>query len=80
MPDTLTIRNDGPKMVEPNYWQSGLARAGTCYLSTQAGCFRLLLRAACRRGAGHADGLALCGVAGSLSRAAHARCPRTPVR
>ena len=43
MPDTLTISNDGPEIVETNYWQSALARTGTCYLSPHAGCFRLLL-------------------------------------
>ena len=43
MPDTVTISNDGPEIVETTYWQSALARTGTCYLSPHAGCFRLLL-------------------------------------
>ena len=43
MPDTVTISNDGPEIVETTYWQTDLAHAGTCYLSPHAGCFRLLL-------------------------------------
>jgi hypothetical protein len=38
----LVIRNDGPLIVETNYWETERARAGYFYLSTNAGCMRLL--------------------------------------
>ena len=43
MPDALTISNDGPDIVETNYWQTDMAKAGKFYLSTNAGCFRVLV-------------------------------------
>ena len=39
----LFIENDGPEILSTNFWQSALARAGTFYLSTNAGAFRLLV-------------------------------------
>jgi len=45
MPDLLTIINDGPLITSTNYWQTDMAKAGKFYLSTNAGCFRLLVPA-----------------------------------
>lgn len=39
----LAIRNDGPEIAETNYFGTAQARAGYVYLSTNAGCFRLLI-------------------------------------
>lgn len=40
---TLHVENDGQLIVATNYWRSDLARLGACYLSLNAGAFRLLL-------------------------------------
>lgn len=45
----LTITNNGQEIVSTNYWDSGLARRGLCYLSWNAGAARLLLPDALRR-------------------------------
>ncbi len=37
------FRNAGPVLVETNYWTSPHARRGLCFLSTNAGCIRLLV-------------------------------------
>jgi len=39
----LEIENHGPLILRSNYWGSALDRAGTLYLSINAGAFRLLL-------------------------------------
>lgn len=39
----LTIRNDGQRIVETNYWESAHAKAGYCYLTWNAGSGRLLV-------------------------------------
>ncbi len=39
----ITIINDGPEIRETNYWDTGHARAGLCYLSGNAGALRLLV-------------------------------------
>lgn len=39
----LTIENKGQAITRTNYWDSGAARAGYCYLSWNAGAARLLL-------------------------------------
>lgn len=39
----ITIENDGPKIKSTNYWESENARKGLVYLSTNAGCVRLLV-------------------------------------
>ncbi len=39
----ITIQNDGPELVETNYWESEYARNGYVYLTINAGCFRLLV-------------------------------------
>lgn len=39
----LEINNHGPLITATNYWGSELDRAGTLYLSVNAGAFRLLL-------------------------------------
>ena len=35
--------NDGPEIVLTNYWEHEQAKAGFCFLSINAGCFRLLV-------------------------------------
>lgn len=39
----IRIENDGPDIRATNYWQTEHARAGLCYLSGNAGTWRLLL-------------------------------------
>lgn len=41
--DLLTISNDGPDILETNFWQLPMARAGKFFVSTNAGAFRLLV-------------------------------------
>jgi hypothetical protein len=41
--EPLTITNHGPLITASNYWQSEMAQRGLLYLSTNAGCFRLLI-------------------------------------
>lgn len=43
MADLIEIVNDGPRLVSTNYWETDLAQAGYCYLSINAGTFRLLV-------------------------------------
>jgi hypothetical protein len=43
VPPSLVFENDGPKLVSTNYWQTENAARGLIYLSTNAGCVRLLL-------------------------------------
>lgn len=45
MSDILTIQNDGPQILETNYFETSLARRGGFYLSINAGAFRLLVPA-----------------------------------
>jgi hypothetical protein len=42
-PPIIIMTNDGPKLVETNYWQTSNAKVGLYYLSTNAGCSRLLV-------------------------------------
>lgn len=42
-PSLLTITNNGPALVETNYWQSEFALKGLLYLSFNAGAARLLV-------------------------------------
>jgi hypothetical protein len=39
----LVIANDGARLVETNYWQTDNARVGLMFLTTNAGCTRLLV-------------------------------------
>lgn len=39
----IEISNDGPAIRETNYWGTEHARAGLCYLSGNAGAWRLLV-------------------------------------
>ena len=39
----IEIANDGPEIVTTNYWSTEHARKGYVYLSTNAGCLRLLV-------------------------------------
>lgn len=39
----ITISNDGPAIADTNYWQSEHAARGLCYLSGNAGVWRLLV-------------------------------------
>ncbi len=39
----IHIENNGPEIVRTNYWQTEHAARGALYLSTNAGCFRLLV-------------------------------------
>ena len=39
----MRIENDGPAIRSTTYWQTEHARAGLCYLSGNAGAWRLLL-------------------------------------
>jgi hypothetical protein len=41
--DTLTITNDGPRIVATNYWETDHARAGKMYCSVNAGAIRILV-------------------------------------
>lgn len=41
--DPIMIENNGPRIVATNYWRLPLARVGLCYLSGNAGDWRLLL-------------------------------------
>lgn len=41
----ITITNNGPALTSTNYWTLEHARRGYLYLSTNAGCFRLLVPA-----------------------------------
>ncbi len=43
MTDIIHIKNNGQEIVETNYYDTPNARAGYFYLSTNAGCFRLLV-------------------------------------
>ncbi len=39
----IEIHNDGPRLVSTNYWQTEHADRGLCYMSVNAGCWRLLV-------------------------------------
>ena len=39
----VSITNDGPKIIETNYWESEHAKYGFLYMSINAGCYRLLI-------------------------------------
>lgn len=39
----IGIKNDGQKIVETNFWETDYAHNGICYLSINAGCYRLLI-------------------------------------
>lgn len=39
----ITIINDGPDLAQTNYWESEHASVGLCYLSGNAGLWRLLV-------------------------------------
>lgn len=43
MEDTLQIENDGPLIRSTNFWESRYDARGALYLSTNAGCLRLLV-------------------------------------
>lgn len=43
IPPMISIRNDGPILVETNYWATENAARGLYYLTTNAGCMRLLV-------------------------------------
>lgn len=45
----IVIRNHGPLIVESNWWDSDMARAGMLYCSVNAGCIRLLVPDSRRR-------------------------------
>ena len=40
---TIIVENDGPIIVNTNYWESEHATAGYAYLTINAGCYRLLM-------------------------------------
>lgn len=42
----IEVGNDGPRIAATNYWQSEPAGRGLCYLSGNAGAWRLLVPAA----------------------------------
>ena len=42
-PGAIYIRNDGPQIVDTNFWESTLAEAGGMFCSVNAGAVRLLL-------------------------------------
>lgn len=42
-PPVIQIENDGPLLKSTNYWQTDNAAAGLFFLSTNAGCVRLLV-------------------------------------
>ncbi len=39
----ITISNDGPRITSTSYWDTDHASAGLCYLSANAGTWRLLV-------------------------------------
>lgn len=41
--EQIAIGNDGPRIASTNYWNLPIAMAGLCYLSGNAGDWRLLL-------------------------------------
>jgi len=41
--DFIIVKNDGQKIIETNYWESEYAKNGYCYMSVNAGCYRLLI-------------------------------------
>lgn len=41
--DVIQILNDGPRIASTNYWDSEHANTGLCYLSANAGTWRLLV-------------------------------------
>jgi len=41
--DYVKIDNDGQKIVSTNFWETEYALNGYCYLSINAGCYRLLV-------------------------------------
>jgi hypothetical protein len=41
--DIIKTVNDGRKIADTNYWKSDYARNGYCYLSINAGAYRLLV-------------------------------------
>jgi hypothetical protein len=45
MNELLTIRNDGPKIVECNFWTLPIAETGNFFVSVNAAAFRILLPA-----------------------------------
>jgi hypothetical protein len=50
MADFISVSNDGPKVVDTNYWSSDLARRGMLYLSVNAACIRLFAPSALNAG------------------------------
>src|SRR5215467_5430232 len=42
-PHVILIENEGAKLVATNYWQTEQAAHGFMYLTTNAGCVRLLV-------------------------------------
>lgn len=42
-PSTLTISNDGPRIVSTNFWETGIEAKGLFYASINAGGIRLLI-------------------------------------
>ncbi len=43
MPEQIIIKNNGPEILETNYWQTSYAQAGKFYLSINSRAFRLLV-------------------------------------
>ena len=41
----MIVVNDSQKIIETNYWDSEYAKNGYCYVSKNAGCYRLLIPA-----------------------------------
>ena len=41
--ETLTITNDGPRILTTNYWDTEHARGGKYYCSVNAGAIRILV-------------------------------------
>jgi hypothetical protein len=39
----IGIKNDGRKIIDTNFWTSEYAENGICYMSINAGCYRLLV-------------------------------------
>jgi hypothetical protein len=39
----ISIKNDGRKIIDTNYWTSEYAKNGICFMSINAGCYRLLV-------------------------------------
>ena len=43
MNDIITTTNDGPKLIETNYWATEASQKGYFYVSINEGCFRILV-------------------------------------